>query len=151
MNALWDVLKKADMDRDYITASCCRIKGDGLVSGHAYSVIGVVRLSTGTKLVQVRNPWGSGEWTGAWSDNSEKWTAELKKEAKFENKVDGAFFIRIVDYHKRFGNTFINYDTSNWDKTSFLMLGDDTKKRGAHKSCGRSCIRHEFKLTSEIK
>jgi len=30
------------------------------------------------RLVELRNPWGSGEWTGAYSDNSPEWTPELK-------------------------------------------------------------------------
>jgi len=27
----------------------------------------------------MRNPWGTGEWTGDWSDKSKKWTPQLKK------------------------------------------------------------------------
>ena len=27
----------------------------------------------GVRLVCIRNPWGSGEWKGAWSDKSKKW------------------------------------------------------------------------------
>jgi S-formylglutathione hydrolase FrmB len=52
------------------------------VKSHAYSIVGVVKLTgTGknTRLVQVRNPWGKGEWNGAWSDNDSRWTPELKE------------------------------------------------------------------------
>jgi calpain-15 len=34
----------------------------------------------GKQFVQVRNPWGSHEWNGPYSDKSPMWTPELKKE-----------------------------------------------------------------------
>ena len=40
----------------------------GLAYGHAYSVIGVATLKNGTKIVQVRNPWGLEGYKGKWSD-----------------------------------------------------------------------------------
>jgi len=30
------------------------------------------------RLLKVRNPWGSHEWTGDWSDSSPLWTDHLK-------------------------------------------------------------------------
>jgi hypothetical protein len=48
--------------------------GQGLKMGHAYSFLSCAEIKTQTgsvvKLVRLRNPWGFGEWTGAWSDNS---------------------------------------------------------------------------------
>lgn len=35
---------------------------DGIVHGHAYSILNVAEVE-GVKLVQMRNPWGSFEWT----------------------------------------------------------------------------------------
>ena len=32
------------------------------------------RVVNFTKIVNVRNPWGSFEWKGDWSDNSPCWT-----------------------------------------------------------------------------
>jgi len=46
----------------------------GIISGHAYGILDVKQVSTGDRLVQIRNPWGSGEWKGRWSDNSRVWT-----------------------------------------------------------------------------
>jgi Calpain family cysteine protease len=49
-------------------------KDIGLVGGHSYGLIGVTEVTDvfgdNVKLVKLRNPWGSGEWTGDWSDNS---------------------------------------------------------------------------------
>jgi Calpain family cysteine protease len=49
----------------------------GLVPGHAYSVISAAEAH-GNKLLNIRNPWGSFEWDGAWADNSPLWTEKMK-------------------------------------------------------------------------
>ena len=54
----------------------------GIVSGHAYSVLSVHQFRKGrdnVRLVKLRNPYGNTEWEGDWSDNSHKWTPELRK------------------------------------------------------------------------
>lgn len=46
------------------------------IVGHAYSIIDVkapMSLGEQHRLVCLRNPWGSFEWTGDWSDNSPLW------------------------------------------------------------------------------
>ena len=40
--------------------------------GHAYTMLRL-ELLEGIRLVQLRNPWGSFEWDGAWSDKSSEW------------------------------------------------------------------------------
>lgn len=110
-----------------------------------------MRLSTGPKLVQVRNPWGVKEYTGAWSDKSKKWTQALKDEVDFENKEDGTFYMSYGVYRKKFGQTWINYDPTDWSKDGFLMLDDDTQNPGTSRLCGEDCTRHEFTLKSDRK
>ena len=46
----------------------------GLVPGHAYSVIQAIQTKEGVQLLQIRNPWGSFEWSGDYSDNHPSWT-----------------------------------------------------------------------------
>lgn len=44
---------------------------DGIISGHAYSLISIHEFQYRGKtvrLLKLRNPWGSGEWQGDWSD-----------------------------------------------------------------------------------
>lgn len=48
----------------------------GIVQGHAYSILKLIEVD-GTKLIMIRNPWGDGEWTGDWSDDSELWTIRM--------------------------------------------------------------------------
>jgi len=90
---MWQTIRAADQNGHYITnANWTNWKG--LVGGHAYSVIRVVKLkSIKKKLVLLRNPWGTGEFRGAWSDKSKLWTQEFKDEAGFEDKEDGSFFM----------------------------------------------------------
>lgn len=45
---------------------------------HAYSVLNVKEIN-GNQLIQLRNPWGRYTWTGDWSDNSSKWTPDMRK------------------------------------------------------------------------
>jgi hypothetical protein len=50
----------------------------GLVAGHAYTLVSAKQTSKGDRLVKLRNPWGSMEWTGDWSDSSPLWTEEMQ-------------------------------------------------------------------------
>lgn len=50
----------------------------GLVAGHAYTLVSAKESSKGDRLVKLRNPWGSMEWTGDWSDTSPLWTEEMQ-------------------------------------------------------------------------
>lgn len=54
-----------------------RDQGGGIIPGHAYSILRAVKpkltTESGLRLVKLRNPWGSFEWNGDWSDKSEQW------------------------------------------------------------------------------
>eukprot|EP01050_Picozoa_sp_SAG11_P010536 SAG11_NODE_1059_length_6002_cov_2.976453_4_plen_207_part_00 len=63
-------------------------KGHGLLSGHAYSLLAAKKCADGTKLICLRNPWGQVEWTGDYSDESDKWTDALKQETGFKTELD---------------------------------------------------------------
>ena len=54
---------------------------EGVISGHAYSIISVHEFNLNgenVKLLKLRNPWGTGEWSGDWSDKSSLWTPQLR-------------------------------------------------------------------------
>jgi hypothetical protein len=77
--------------------------GDGLHSGHAYSINQVKELSCGTVLVQMRNPWGACEWTGKWSDaDTKSWTPHAKREVGHTDAEDGMFWMSVDDFAKKF-------------------------------------------------
>lgn len=78
---------------------------EGVISGHAYSLISIHEFQHNgeqVKLLKLRNPWGSGEWQGDWSDKSELWTPALRKKLGCVEDDDGAFFIKFEDYLQHF-------------------------------------------------
>lgn len=56
------------------------------------------------KLIKLRNPWGSEDYFGPWSDKSTLWTDDLKRQVggvKVNDK-DGIFFLEF-NYMFRYG------------------------------------------------
>ncbi len=51
-------------------------KDGGIVPGHAYSIIKAKKLGK-HRLLCLRNPWGSFEWKGDWSDDSKLWDQNM--------------------------------------------------------------------------
>ena len=105
------MLKTSDKQNDVITAGTGAGDGNktdtdankvGLAYTHAFTLIGVLELSTGEKLVQMRNPWGSETYKGAWSDKSKKWTKKAMKETGHTKADDGVFWIELADYVTNF-------------------------------------------------
>ncbi len=76
---MWDALQEYD-DNGFLIS--CETPGEdlvsdsgggpnkkgGLVPGHAYALITVKKTVNGTRLLNIRNPWGTFEWDGDWSD-----------------------------------------------------------------------------------
>eukprot|EP00753_Platysulcus_tardus_P013431 PLAT3679.10.p1 GENE.PLAT3679.10~~PLAT3679.10.p1 ORF type:complete len:805 (+),score=398.15 PLAT3679.10:58-2472(+) len=117
--ALWRRLARADANGYLISASTPGediytegggAPGDdgpdsGLVPGHAYTVLQVKETSRGDRLLQVRNPWGSFEWSGDWSDGSELWTEDIKAELGVEiDPTDGCFWMAWPDFATHFNS-----------------------------------------------
>eukprot|EP01041_Mallomonas_annulata_P003480 gene3480-6926_t len=103
--------------------------GQGLNMGHAYSLLDIRELGDAkkTKLIKLRNPWGRGEWTGPWSDESAEFTANeqrIKEVFKHENaaenivqnRSDGTFLMSFEDWKTRFTSLFIaiNFPKDKW-------------------------------------
>jgi calpain-15 len=63
----------------------------------------LAETSDGQKFVQIRNPWGESEWSGAYSDASPLWTPALKTELGYEAEEDGTFFMSWEDFVAWFG------------------------------------------------
>lgn len=67
---------------DKLEANEQRKTMQGIVTGHAYTVVNaysddpVESTDSMLRLVELRNPWGSTEWTGDWSKGSRLWETE---------------------------------------------------------------------------
>jgi len=78
----------------------------GLLINHAYSIIHCEEVK-GVRLLRIRNPWGRGEWNGAWGDNSKEWTPALLKHFNYSFDNDGTFFMRFEDFFKNFNRIYV--------------------------------------------
>ena len=58
--------------------------------------------------------------------------------------------MRLEDFFAVLDATFINYDTSEWFPSYFLMLDDPAYKTGRDRNCGSSCTRHKLTVTSQV-
>ena len=70
---------------------------------HAYSIM-EAREVKGHRLLKVRNPWGEGEWRGAWSDGSEQWTPEWMELLNHRFGNDGQFWISYADLLREYSS-----------------------------------------------
>ncbi|KAL8409897.1 hypothetical protein RB594_008114 [Gaeumannomyces avenae] len=79
---------------------------DGIQERHAYNVVETKTLTNGTRLLKLRNPWGSkrrGIWEGAYSDGSKEWNEqEVQQELKHSFGSDSVFWITYEDMLRKF-------------------------------------------------
>ena len=109
---LYKTLSEANQESSIITCSTSNNNPDGqkmgLKANHAYSItkLSQFRIRNGIShitetLVRIRNPWGEGEWKGAWSDYSDEMKAlKPRKKWQFGIKIDndGEFYMRMTDF-----------------------------------------------------
>ena len=131
----WDQLLMGDYKDFIMTCGSHDIMGTGkdhrdpktgLCGNHAYSLLSAHELSwdgerwhvvknsrqrhpKNVRLVQLRNPWGKGEWLGEWSDNDKRWTRDLLKKLGHQLKDDGKFFMPFKMFMKYFHDYQICY------------------------------------------
>jgi hypothetical protein len=105
-------------------------RADGLISGHAYGLMGMVEHK-GVQLLQLRNPWGSDEWKGAWSHGSKEWTDDMKAACKEGKEHDqGTFWISRQDFFKNYGSVqgVRNFDKDYKCTATYSSVAGDNKK-----------------------
>lgn len=87
---------------DDMTKSKARRPKGGIVPGHAYTLLSAKQKGD-IKLVKLRNPWGTYEWQGDWSDESDLWTPEMKAYFKPDGDAeDGTFWMCEDDFRQHF-------------------------------------------------
>merc|ERR1719420_2350769 len=88
-------------------------KTDGIVDGHAYSILSCINNAGGTNfdMIKVRNPWGQGEFdAGQWIDNGPGWRQhpEVKDACKPVIADDGVFWCSKEEFFKYFKTIFVS-------------------------------------------
>ncbi|XP_063300152.1 calpain-2 catalytic subunit-like [Pelobates fuscus] len=81
--------------------------GNGLVESHSYSIVGTAQVHFRNQLVNlihIWNPWGYGEWTGAWSDMCPFWkeVPEAESQSLLVKREDGMFYMSFEDFVAHF-------------------------------------------------
>lgn len=142
---LFGVLRVLRKRKSVLGASIISNKGEvklddiGLVCGHAYSILKVKEVE-GMKFVQMRNPWGSFEWKGAWSDHSMLWDTypNVKTKLKQVQADDGLFWMSFPDFCKYFGRLDVCDRSTNSDLQ--LDVNEDTGACGPLLGCMSGCF-----------
>ncbi|CAL8315507.1 unnamed protein product [Boreogadus saida] len=113
---LYSIMKKA-LERGSLMGCSIDVMGQGqmesrtsqgLVQGHAYSVIGLAECDEkGTdsqvRLVRLRNPWGWVLWKGRWCADSKEWStiSTADKENLLKQTIqESEFWISFEDFKK---------------------------------------------------
>lgn len=95
----------------------------GICERHAYVLMEARELSTGQRLVKLRNPWGKvkkGVWEGAWSDGSKEFTPEIQLELNHKFGADSVFWISYEDFLRKYQHldrTRLFMDSPEWRVT----------------------------------
>jgi len=93
---------------------------DGIVDGHAYTILACVDNAGGTEfdLIKVRNPWGKGEFkSGMWDDDGPGWEQHpAVKEALNPIVADnGVFWVSKEEFFQYFHTVYVSAkDMSEW-------------------------------------
>lgn len=78
----------------------------------------------GIKLVQLRNPWGRGEWTGDWSDDSDLWTTRMRNVLNWNLiEDDGIFWMEFGDFLSEYDEIYIGRnltESKGWKNISVI-------------------------------
>jgi hypothetical protein len=148
--------------------ACCGSKGQndsktsasGIVEGHMYSILDCCTTSShgqSTKLIKLRNPWGSQEWTGAYSDhdaNTRGWKPDggflvpsvFVAQGVKEAKNDGIFWMPFNDFLGMFDYFCLCAVSSNMSSLHLNMcedLGPCGPMCGCVEGLGTYCLKCE--------
>jgi hypothetical protein len=121
---LWDLLSSYFAKGFFLGAANNRtFKIKGIEDNHAYGVLSFHTPPGCDRLVKLRNPWGCGEWEGAWGAQAPR-RAQVsdatKKAIGFEKVEDGVFFMSIEDFFTTFDKVYLcRYIPSDWHEHVF--------------------------------
>ena len=104
------------------------------------------------RLMVLRNPWGKGEWEGAWSEESkelepykdqlEEFIKSLSPDEQFElGSDDGIFLMHYNDWKDTFSTLFLNLDfPDDWTGVRFSSAWTPQNSGGLPHSYTTDCL-----------
>ncbi|MCQ2820705.1 MAG: calpain family cysteine protease [archaeon] len=133
---IWNLLNTANEMNSIMGVSTEKSDENvGIIGGHAYTLLDTYTLkrSTGTvRMLKIRNPHATNEWTGAWSDSSSTWTKIQKETLGLEIGDDGIFFMQLEDFIKYFNTAYIGYITFSGNVVEYAYYTTDQTYRKGH-------------------
>jgi len=126
---LWEhLMEGAAKEEDLITVSTSlpksKLAGSGLITNHSYTILDASEYGS-QRLLEIRNPWGSGEWGGDWGDKSPLWTEDAKAHIKPTlEENDGTFWMSYEDVLNYFQRMTVCYCEPGTQETRMpLQIG----------------------------
>ncbi|CAK9091177.1 unnamed protein product [Durusdinium trenchii] len=119
----------------------------GLVPKHAFSLLQVRAVPVNWhsneyfRMVQIRNPWGTGEWKGSWCDGSPLWMKypHVQSALDFSSRDDGTYWMQWEDFCKFWGYVgCVDIGTSIFSLRPPLM--SDADPASPFKACALGCF-----------
>ena len=127
---LWTKLRLFDSRNDILTAGswfCNTGPADqgNIACGHAYTIIQTYELNNGLKLLKMRNPWGTEQYNGPYSDGDYAWTEYIKEAVDYvDGGNEGIFYMDLDSYFRFFQQSTFNRDTTEWNLKYFMQTDD---------------------------
>ena len=157
-STIWDLIEANDPVDDFLVAGTEMMDEDftselpGVAPNHAFTILGTHTLTKdGTKLIKLRNPWGTPGFHGTWSGS--RFDAASKKEIGYKDGDDGIFFVDLETYKMAFTETSISLNSQSMASARFLKTLDESQAENPGKwvgVCGPKCTRHELTLKSDV-
>ena len=133
----YEIIKNVQIsDKNKCFISCStndneNIENVGLVKDHSYTLINFneIEINEGKNiyLFKLRNPWSKGGWNGDWSDKSDLWNENIKKQVNYNDKEDGIFFMNDIDFFKYFSHVEICNILYDAKSITYFLKGEQLK------------------------
>ena len=140
---MFEIFKEYDKQNSmlaaYILNNCEWKQSNGIVAGHAYSILRIEEIGD-VKLLQLRNPWGRFEWNGAWSDKSETWEKNPYVKMRLGNVIrnDGVFWIDWYNFQSIFTDVDVCHRSTGLNDL-VLDMHEDIGCCGPTVGCLKGC------------
>lgn len=130
---LWRALPPPVNKSEFVLSSIIQLKGKkstmysnlGLITNHCYGVLGYYEVINSRKtyrLILLRNPHGTQNYSGMFGDSDSIWASkELKEKVGFNIKDNGSFFMCFEDYFKLFDHTFVSEQYFNYSNSYYKI------------------------------